>query len=92
MRNIANFFIYFLIFCLSPHSLIYICFVDLLSDALETGCTKCSETQKNGARKVSKYLYDNKKSMFDELKAKYDPDEKYINKYREEAHNEGIDV
>lgn len=61
-------------------------------DALETDCSKCSDTQNKGAHKVAKYLYENKMNMFEELKGKYDPEEKYINKYREEAKKEGIDI
>lgn len=63
---------------------------DVLADALATDCGKCSEKQKNGAKKVIKFLYDHHKDNYEELKTKYDPDNKYIEKYRDLAAKEGI--
>lgn len=52
-----------------------------MTDALETECVKCSDRQKEVAKKVIKYMVENKKSMWDELKVKYDPEGKYMKKY-----------
>uniref|UniRef100_A0A182JK44 Chemosensory protein 3 n=2 Tax=Anopheles atroparvus TaxID=41427 RepID=A0A182JK44_ANOAO len=62
----------------------------ILPDALLTDCAKCSEKQKSGTDKVINYLIDNRKSQWDALQAKYDPDNTYVNKYREEANKKGI--
>nr|WJJ63289.1 chemosensory protein 3 [Pachyrhinus yasumatsui] len=62
----------------------------ILPDALENNCSKCNETQRNGARKVIHFLIDNKRSWWNELSAKYDPDGSYLKKYEEEAKKENI--
>ncbi|XP_069685970.1 uncharacterized protein [Periplaneta americana] len=55
-----------------------------VSDALETDCAKCSDKQKEGARKVLKFLYKNKPDMWKELSAKYDPKGEYEKKHEAE--------
>ncbi|XP_028141522.2 ejaculatory bulb-specific protein 3-like [Diabrotica virgifera virgifera] len=65
---------------------------DNLADALKTNCSKCSEKQNNGSKKVIKFLVKNKKPTFDEVAAKYDPENKYINEHREELAKDGIIV
>lgn len=64
--------------------------LDVIKDALDNGCKKCSQRQIDGSTKVIKYLYEHYRDQFDELKAKYDPEGKYIDKYREAATKEGI--
>lgn len=64
----------------------------MIRDALERGCDLCSEKQQQGARKVFRFLSQNHQNYFDELKAKYDPEGKYIEKYREEAKKEGVQL
>jgi hypothetical protein len=52
-----------------------------VKDALESDCSKCSEAQKSGAKKVIAFLYKNKADKFKELQKKYDPDNTYYSKY-----------
>ncbi|KAJ3648856.1 hypothetical protein Zmor_020627 [Zophobas morio] len=56
----------------------------IIPDALQTDCSKCSETQKNGSKKLIHHLYDNKREWWNELEAKYDKDGIYIKKYASE--------
>lgn len=63
-----------------------------IHDALETECTKCSERQKEVIKKVIKFLVINKKEMWNELKAKYDPEGKYTKKYENMAKEEDIQI
>ena len=51
-----------------------------------------SEKQKDGTEKVIRYLIDNKKSQWDDLQKKYDPNNVYYMKYKDEAKAKGIDV
>ncbi|XP_020282650.1 ejaculatory bulb-specific protein 3-like isoform X2 [Pseudomyrmex gracilis] len=64
----------------------------VLSEVLETACEKCSEHQKEVGKKVVKYLTSNKKDIWNELKAKYDPEGKYEQKYEDTAKKEGVQV
>lgn len=59
-------------------------FAEVLKDALETDCSKCSDKQKAGAKKVIKNIYEKHRENYEELKGKYDPESKYIEKYRQE--------
>uniref|UniRef100_A0A310SCT9 Chemosensory protein 06 n=1 Tax=Chrysomela lapponica TaxID=153811 RepID=A0A310SCT9_CHRLA len=63
-----------------------------LPDAMKTECSKCSDKQKEGSRKVIRFLLKNKRANFDELATKYDPDGSYIKKYKDELAKEGIMV
>ncbi|KAJ8928810.1 hypothetical protein NQ314_018576 [Rhamnusium bicolor] len=56
----------------------------VLPDALHTECSKCSETQKNGSKKIIRFLIDNKAEWYKELEAKYDKEGSYKKKYQEE--------
>ncbi|XP_067004285.2 allergen Tha p 1-like [Anabrus simplex] len=55
----------------------------VLVDALSNSCAKCTEVQKNGARKAIKHLYLNKLELWKELASKYDPKGEYISKHPE---------
>ncbi|PSN51556.1 Ejaculatory bulb-specific protein 3 [Blattella germanica] len=57
-------------------------------DALENDCSKCSEKQKEGTKKVLKYLIKDKPQQWDELIAKYDPTGDYKKKYEEKYKDE----
>ena len=61
-----------------------------MREALETECAKCSEHQKEIVKKVIKFLLENKRDLWNELKAKYDPEGKYIEKYEDLAKKEGV--
>ncbi|XP_053692442.1 uncharacterized protein LOC128740893 [Sabethes cyaneus] len=62
----------------------------VLPDALENNCSKCSEKQKETSTKVIKNLTENRPEQWKALKAKFDPDNKYIEKYSEDADKDGI--
>uniref|UniRef100_A0A182NU80 Chemosensory protein 1 n=1 Tax=Anopheles dirus TaxID=7168 RepID=A0A182NU80_9DIPT len=64
----------------------------ILPDALKTDCAKCSEKQKTGTEKVINYLIDNRKDQWENLQKKYDPENIYVNKYREDAKKKGINL
>ncbi|XP_069685971.1 uncharacterized protein [Periplaneta americana] len=52
-----------------------------IADAIQTGCAKCTDKQKEGAEKVLNFLYKNKPDVWKELAAKYDPDDTYFKKF-----------
>nr|QHR83082.1 chemosensory binding protein 6 [Ceracris nigricornis] len=53
-----------------------------IPDALETECSKCNEKQKEGIRKVIKFLINHKPETWQKLKDHYDKDGKYSDKYK----------
>nr|AKW47186.1 chemosensory protein 13 [Chrysopa pallens] len=56
-----------------------------LIDALQTGCSKCSEKQKKESPRVLKHLKVHKNAdCFKPLTAKYDPKDEYKSKYEAE--------
>ncbi|RZF46184.1 hypothetical protein LSTR_LSTR015517 [Laodelphax striatellus] len=55
-----------------------------IPDALKTGCTKCSQKQKDGAQKVIKWLVQKKPELWKEVVEKYDPSGEYTKKYEKE--------
>lgn len=57
---------------------------------METKCAKCSEKQKENAKKVLKYLHEHEKGYCKELREKFDPDDTYYKQLQEEAKKEGI--
>lgn len=59
---------------------------------LETECEKCSEHQKEVGKKAIRFLATNKKDIWNELKAKYDPEGKYVAKYEDLAKKEGVEI
>nr|WJJ63296.1 chemosensory protein 11 [Pachyrhinus yasumatsui] len=63
---------------------------DNLPDAMENGCSKCSEYQNNTGQKVLKFLVEKKRDYYDQLEAKYDPEGKYRNKYQDDLKEAGI--
>nr|ALR72519.1 chemosensory protein 5 [Colaphellus bowringi] len=56
----------------------------VLPDALQTDCSKCSDVQKRGSKKIIRYLIDNKAEWYKELEAKYDKNGVYKKKYDKE--------
>lgn len=63
-----------------------------LPDALKTNCEKCSERQKSATDRILRFMINNKKAEWEELRAKYDPDNIYVQKYRESAAARGITI
>nr|QRF70950.1 chemosensory protein [Semiothisa cinerearia] len=56
---------------------------DTLPDALENECSKCTEKQKTGSDKVLKHLINKRPDLWKELAVKYDPDNKYQDRYKD---------
>ncbi|KAK9892197.1 hypothetical protein WA026_019002 [Henosepilachna vigintioctopunctata] len=54
-----------------------------LPDALKTECDKCTEKQKENAKKTLNFLLEEKPDLYKELEAKYDPDQVYRKKKSE---------
>ncbi|XP_068620572.1 ejaculatory bulb-specific protein 3-like [Battus philenor] len=52
-----------------------------LIDAVQNSCLKCTEFQKTGARKVVKFIRENDKDSWEQIKQKYDPNNEYKEKY-----------
>ncbi|XP_076268623.1 ejaculatory bulb-specific protein 3-like [Rhynchophorus ferrugineus] len=61
-----------------------------IPDALENGCVKCNEKQKNAGEKALRFLIENKRDYFDELEKKYDPEGKYRARYEKDIEAKGI--
>ncbi|KAI5746101.1 hypothetical protein M8J76_017306 [Diaphorina citri] len=55
-----------------------------LPDAIATECKSCSEKQKEGSKRIFKYLIDNKPEQWAELEKKFDPNGTYKAKYQKE--------
>lgn len=54
----------------------------VIPDALITGCTKCSEKQRESIRKVVQHLVKKRPADWDALLAKYDPNGTYRHNYQ----------
>lgn len=67
------------------------CFSEILPDAIQTGCDKCTDEQKAGAKKVASYLIKEKPEWWNELLGKYDPDNTYRTKFSDRIKAEGLD-
>ncbi|EDS38038.1 chemosensory protein 1 [Culex quinquefasciatus] len=63
-----------------------------LPDALENNCSKCTPKQKEVGYKVVGWLINNRPEEWNVLRAKYDPENKFIEKYRDEAKAAGINL
>lgn len=48
-----------------------------IKDAIQTGCEKCTETQKLKARQVVAHIREHEKTSWEDMKKKYDPGDKY---------------
>ncbi|THK33221.1 ejaculatory bulb-specific protein 3 [Diachasma alloeum] len=64
----------------------------VLPDALETECEKCSRKQRDGSKKIIKFLVQNKQDLWEKLMDKYDEEKKYRGKYEDQARAEGIEI
>nr|QEV81556.1 chemosensory protein 14 [Grapholita molesta] len=54
---------------------------DTIRDAMTTSCEKCTEQQRKGARKVVKHLKEKEPEYWNQIKAKYDPGDKFQESY-----------
>lgn len=59
-----------------------------LPDALEHGCSACSEKQKEIADKISHYLIDHRAEDWSLLEARYDPSGAYRQRYLQDQMKE----
>lgn len=60
-----------------------LCFfiTEILPDAIASECGGCSDKQKEGSKKVFKFLIEKKPEQWKALEAKYDPSGSYKTKY-----------
>nr|UVB79210.1 chemosensory protein 4 [Heortia vitessoides] len=56
---------------------------ETLPDALENNCSKCTPKQKTASDTVIRHLVNKQPDYWKELAAKYDPDNKYQDKYKD---------
>ncbi|KAI5643022.1 insect pheromone-binding family, a10/OS-D domain-containing protein [Phthorimaea operculella] len=56
---------------------------ETLPDALEHDCNKCTKKQKESSDKVIRFLVNKRPDLWKELSAKYDPEDKYQEKYKD---------
>lgn len=61
-----------------------------MQDALETGCEKCTQAQKDGAYTVIEHLISKERDMWKKLCEKYDPEGVWRKKYEDIAKEKGI--
>ncbi|CAB3231650.1 unnamed protein product [Arctia plantaginis] len=57
---------------------------DHVIEALENNCGKCTDKQKEGTKRVLSHMINNEEEYWNELTAKYDPENKYRTKYEKE--------
>lgn len=48
---------------------------------MQTSCSKCTEKQKKGARKVVKHIKEKELDYWKQIVAKYDPEDQYRENY-----------
>ncbi|KAL3289151.1 hypothetical protein HHI36_003588 [Cryptolaemus montrouzieri] len=65
---------------------------NILPEAIQTGCEKCTDDQKLGAKKVASFLIKEKPDLWENLVSKYDPDGTFREKFKEQLKNEGFDI
>lgn len=63
---------------------------DLIQDAIETACEKCTDTQQEKTNVIFDHMAKNERGIWDELTAKYDPEGTWRKKYEKEAKERGI--
>ncbi|CAH0590232.1 unnamed protein product [Chrysodeixis includens] len=52
-----------------------------IKDAMQTSCSKCTEKQKKGARKVVKHIKEKELDYWKQIVAKYDPEDQFRENY-----------
>ncbi|XP_011561893.2 allergen Tha p 1 [Plutella xylostella] len=58
-----------------------------ISDALQTGCKKCTPNQREGARRVISHMIKEEPEYWTMLVEKYDPERMYSTKYEKEINS-----
>ncbi|KAK9877409.1 hypothetical protein WA026_018522 [Henosepilachna vigintioctopunctata] len=64
----------------------------VLPEAIQTGCAKCTEEHKRGARKVVKFLMEEKPQFWEKLVNFYDPDKIFRERFKQQLLTEGIKI
>ncbi|KXJ73744.1 hypothetical protein RP20_CCG015121 [Aedes albopictus] len=62
----------------------------VLPDALETNCAKCSQKQRDAGTRAIKYMTESRPEEWKVLRARFDPENKYVSQYLADAEKEGI--
>ncbi|CAH1640301.1 unnamed protein product [Spodoptera littoralis] len=52
-----------------------------IKDAMQTSCSKCTDKQKKGARKVVRHIRAKEQEYWKQILAKYDPEDQYKENY-----------
>nr|UDM59703.1 putative chemosensory protein 10 [Corcyra cephalonica] len=55
-----------------------------IREAMSENCGKCTEKQKNGTIRVLKHIINKERDYWNQLKAKYDPEDNYSSRYEKE--------
>ncbi|XP_019866899.1 ejaculatory bulb-specific protein 3 [Aethina tumida] len=63
-----------------------------LSEALANNCSKCTDRQRAGSRKVLHHILATHRDWWSQLEAKYDPQGNYRKRYEAELKAEGIQI
>nr|WBU77204.1 chemosensory protein [Odontothrips loti] len=61
---------------------------EIIPDALQTECSRCSEKQKQIAGEIMSYLLQYKKAYWEELLCKYDPEGRFREQYEYDEDDE----
>ncbi|KAK9877403.1 hypothetical protein WA026_018519 [Henosepilachna vigintioctopunctata] len=64
----------------------------VLPEAVQTGCAKCTDEHKQGAKTIASFLIKEKPEMWEKLVQLYDPDKTFRNKFKDQLKAEGFDV
>ncbi|XP_062552540.1 ejaculatory bulb-specific protein 3-like [Armigeres subalbatus] len=64
----------------------------VLPNALETACAKCSEKQRSAGVRAIKHLSEKRPEEFKALRARFDPENKYVDQYVRDAEKQGLAV
>lgn len=85
LTNLQELFTNKYLFIIMACSLLVMLYIsEFLPDALENNCGKCTPKQKDGAKKVIKYLVKNKPDIWEKALKKFDPQGIYMTKYAAE--------
>lgn len=58
---------------------------EAIPEAIKDDCASCSDKQKEGARKVIRFLHDKKPKAWEAVLMKYDPRGDYREKYEKDS-------
>ncbi|KAK9877415.1 hypothetical protein WA026_018528 [Henosepilachna vigintioctopunctata] len=64
----------------------------VLPDALKSACSKCSQKQKEGSKKIIHFMIEKKRNLWDQVEKKFDPQGVYRKKYEAEIKKEKLAI